>query len=164
MRANSVTSGSFSSITSRGEVAHVEPDRSLVRPRAAALLDLLEDRARDHVARREVLHRRRVALHEALPLRVQEDAALAADGLGEQDAHLVDAGRVELEELHVLERDPAAVQDRRAVAGQGVGVRGDLEHPAVAARREDDGLGAEDVELTGRELVARRPPRTDRRR
>src|SRR3989304_4340701 len=78
----------------------VEPHRVLLRARAASLLDLLVDRARDEVARGEVLHRGGVALHEALLVPVQQDAALAAYGLGEQDAHLVDAGRVELEELH----------------------------------------------------------------
>jgi hypothetical protein len=67
-----------------------------------AFLDLLVDRAADHVPGREVLDRGRVTLHEPLALAVQQDAALSADGLGDQDPHLVDAGGVELEELHVL--------------------------------------------------------------
>ena len=46
------------------------------------------------------------------PLGVAQDAALAARGLGEQDAQAGQAGRVELEELHVLERE-AAPDDRR---------------------------------------------------
>ena len=60
---------------------------------------------------------------------------------------------MELEELHVLERDAAPERDRRAVARQGVGVRGDPEHPPVATGREQDRLRPEHMELTGRELV-----------
>ncbi len=40
-----------------------------------------------------------------------------------------------------------AVGQRHPVAGQGLGVRGDLEHPAVAAGREEDRLGAQRVQL-----------------
>jgi hypothetical protein len=63
--------------------------------------------ARDHVARGEVLHRRRVALHEALAVLVQEVAALATHALGDEHARARHARRVELPELHVLERMPA---------------------------------------------------------
>ncbi len=66
---------------------------------------------------------------------------------------LVDPGRVELEHLHVLHRDPTPVADGRAVAGQRVGVRGDLEHLPVAAGGEEDRPGVEDVQLSGRQLV-----------
>src|SRR5690606_39862202 len=59
----------------------------------------------------------------------------------------------ELVELHVLERQALAEDDAEAVTGEGVGVRRRLVHTARAARREDDGLGVEDVDLAGRELV-----------
>ena len=49
----------------------------------------------------------RVLRHEALALAVDQDAAFAAHALGDQDAQLVDAGGVELEEFHVLQRDAA---------------------------------------------------------
>ena len=70
----------------------------------------------------EVLDGGGVALHEALTVRVAEDAALAACGLGEQDAQAGQAGRMELHELHVLQRQAAAEGDGHAVAGQGVRV------------------------------------------
>jgi hypothetical protein len=60
---------------------------------------------------------------------------------------------VELEHLHVLEGDPAPPHDRGAVAGERVRVRRDAEHPAVAARGEDDRLRADHVELARPELV-----------
>ena len=99
------------------QVGQVEVDVVLAVD-AATCADLLIDRAGDHVARREILQCRRVALHEALALLVAQDAALAARRLGEQDAEPDDAGRVELVELHVLERHAAAIGDRDAVAGQ----------------------------------------------
>ena len=95
----------------------------------------------------------RVALHEALARGVAQDRALAAGALGEQDAEAGQAGRVELEELHVLERQALAPDDADAVAREGVGVRGGLVDLAEAAGGEDDRLRLEDVQLAGRELV-----------
>ena len=60
---------------------------------------------------------------------------------------------MELEELHVLQRQALAPDDAHAVAGQGVGVRRRPEDLAEAAGREHDGLAGEDVDLTGGELV-----------
>ncbi len=93
----------------RVEVLEVQLDVVLARPAAAALVDLDGHRAAHHVARGEVLGGRRVALHEALTVSVGEVAALAAGTLGDQAAGAVDPRRVELDELHVLQR-----QARRA--------------------------------------------------
>ena len=135
------------------EVGDVEVGPVAVGAAAATLLDLLVDRAAHHVAGREVLDRRGVAGHEALAVLVEHDAALAARRLRQQHAQAGQAGGVELEHLHVLQRDAAAPHESGAVAGQRVGVGGDPEHATVAARREDDRLRAEDVELAGGELV-----------
>src|SRR5690242_14826849 len=69
------------------------------------------------VARGEVLHGRRVALHEALAVLVEEITALAAHALGDEHAGARDAGRVELPELHVLERDAGARRHAEPIAG-----------------------------------------------
>src|SRR6185312_32294 len=104
-------------------------------------------------AGREVFDRGGVALHEALTRGVAQDGALAARALGEEDAEAGQTGRVELEELHVLEREALAPDDADAVAGEGVRVRGRLVDLAEAAGREDDRLRLEDVHLAGRQLV-----------
>ena len=90
--------------------------------------------------------RRRVALHEALALGVGEIAALAARAFGDQAAGAVDAGRVELDELHVLQRQPGAQHHGVAVAGAGVGGGAGEIGAAVAAGREDRHVGAEAVD------------------
>ena len=141
----------------RAEVAHVDVDVVLVRSRAAALEHLEHHRPRDDVARRQVDDRRRVALHEALALAVEQPAALAAHRLGDEDAQAGQTRRVELVELHVLQRKSLAEHDAQAVAGQGVGVGGGLVHPARAAGGEHDRLGVEDVDVTGRQLVGDDP-------
>ena len=71
-----------------------------------AFLDLLVHR-RDTTSREAILEVGRVALHEALAVRVEEDAALAAHALGDEHARARHARRMELPELHVLERDAA---------------------------------------------------------
>ena len=53
---------------------------------------------------------------------------------------LVDARRVELEELHVLHGDAPPVEQPGTVAGERVGVGRDLEHLPEAAGREQDAL------------------------
>ena len=67
----------------RVEVRDVEVGPVVVGAGAAAFLDLLVDRAAHHVARREVLDRGGVALHEPFAVLVEHDAALAARGLGQ---------------------------------------------------------------------------------
>ncbi len=95
----------------------------------------------------------RVAFHEALAVLVAQDPALAAGALGEQHAEPGQAGRVELVELHVLQRQSVAVDDPDAVAGESVRVGGGLEDLSEAAGGEHDGLGAEHVDLTGGQFV-----------
>jgi hypothetical protein len=113
--------GSRSASTVRIEVVEVQEDVVLVLADAAAFADFHGHAARDNVARGKVLGVRRIALHEALALGVGQIAALAARALGDQAARAVNAGRVELHELHVLQRQAGAQHHAVAVAGAGVG-------------------------------------------
>ena len=83
---------------------------------ATAFLDLGGHGARDDVSAGEVLIVRRIALHEALAVLVQEIAALAAHALGDEHASARHPGRVELPELHVLQRQSGAGDHAEAVA------------------------------------------------
>ena len=60
---------------------------------------------------------------------------------------------MELVKLHVLQRKSLAEHDADAVAGQRVRVGGGLVHPARTAGGEHHGLGVEDVDLAGGQLV-----------
>ena len=83
------------------QVGHVEHDVVVARA-----LELGVDGARDDVARRQVLHLV-VAVHERGAVAQAQDAALAAQRLADQERlrrRVVEAGRVELEELHVARR------------------------------------------------------------
>ena len=128
------------------EMAQMQMHVILVGPGAAALADLDGDGARDHVARGQVLGVRRVALHEALAFGIGEEAAFAARALGDQHARAIDAGRMELHELHVLERQAGAEHHGVAVAGadmrRGAGEIG----AAIAAGGEDHLVRAEAVQ------------------
>jgi hypothetical protein len=137
------------------QVRHVEDDVVLVRAAAAPFLDLLIHAAADEVARRQVLQRRRVALHEALAVAVAQDRALAAAAFGQQHAGAGDAGRMELPELHVLQRDAGARRYAQAVArvDEGVGARRE-DAPRSAGRQQHD-LGLEDVDVARLHLERR---------
>jgi hypothetical protein len=116
------------------EVRRVEPD--VVE---AVLLHLEVDRAGDDVARRQfgalVVRGMKRAASPSM-FGSSRMRALAAQRLGDQEAALlrvVQAGRVELDELHVADPAAGAPGHRDAVAGGGVGVAGvavDLAHAA----------------------------------
>src|SRR3954452_7881486 len=91
----------------------VERDAAALGPGAAALVDLGLLGARDDVARGELHLVRRVLLHEALAVRVEEVRALAARALGDEEAVLDERRRVVLDHLHVHQRraDPVGLRD-----------------------------------------------------
>ena len=131
---------------------HVVPRRQLRRPAMVGLAALREGvhpgprlLVRGGVLVAAVL--RQVAPHEALAIRVAQDAALAAHGLGdEQAAHagrLDHARGVELHELHVDELRAGAPGQRVAVAGGLPGVGGDGEGASRPAGGQDDGTRRE---------------------
>src|ERR1700692_376533 len=86
---------------------------------------------------------RRVSRHEALSLAVGEIAAFTACALRDQHAGAIDTRRVELDELHVLQRQPRAPRHRVAVASAGVGRGTGLIDAPAPARRDYDHVGAE---------------------
>src|SRR5580693_9518905 len=113
---------------------------------AAALADLDRLGPADYVAGGEVLFAGRIFGHEALALAVGQIAALAAGALGNQNARAINPGRVELDELHVLQWQPGPQYHRVAVAGAGVRRGAGLVDPAAAAGRNDGHVGAEPVD------------------
>ena len=120
-----------------------------VRAAAAPFLDLLVHRARHEVTRCQVLQRGRIALHEALAVLVQQNAALAPHALGDEHTGVGHAGGVELPELHVLQRDAGTGAHAQAVAGVDVGVGGRLPDAACAPGGQHRHLGFEDHDLAG---------------
>ena len=135
------------------EVRAVEQHVIFVRSGAATLGHLLHHAARNDVARREVFDGWGVTLHEALAATVAQNSSFAARALGQQDTQPGEPGRVELEELHVFERNALAPDDADAVARQGVRVRRRLVDLAETAGGEDDALGVKHVQVAGGELV-----------
>ena len=129
---------------------------------AAALVDLGLLGTGDDVARGELHLVRRVALHEALALGVEQVGALAAGALGDQEALARKRRRVVLDHLHVHQRRACPVGHRDPVARADQGVRGRLPDLPVAAGGEDHVLRLEqlhravaDVAGDGADAVAR---------
>src|SRR3569623_1227768 len=129
------------------EVVDLELHVIAMRPTAAALAYLGRDRAAHHVATREVLRLGRVALQAAFAVLVDEITALATRAFGNELALAGDAGRMELEELHVFERKTRAQHHAHAVAGVDARVGVGAEQAADAARRDLERHRAEDITL-----------------
>ncbi len=133
----------------------IEPDvvaEPALRP--LALGDVLLHASAHHVARRELLLLRLVVGHEAVAVDVLEQAAVAAAAFGDQNARRKDAGRMELDGLHVAERRDSGFQRKPAadaLADDRVG-RHPVDSPR-AAGRDRRGLGDVGDELAGDEIA-----------
>src|SRR5436190_19820656 len=121
-------------------MVEVQEDMVFLLADAAALADLDGHRPRDYVTRGQVFRGRGIALHEALALRIDQIPSLAARSFGDEAAGTVDASGMELNEFHVLQRQPGTERHRAAIAGLGVGAGARMINPAVAAGGENGGL------------------------
>ncbi len=128
------------------EMFEVQQDVVALRPATAPLADLDLHCAADHVARGEVLCRRRIAFHETLAFGIRQIAAFAARALGDQTAGAVNPGRVKLDEFHILQRQSGAQCHRVAVAGADMGLGRRKIGPPSASRRQDHDMRAEQVQ------------------
>ena len=130
----------------RVQMLQVQVDMVGFRPDAPALANLDGHGAGDDIARGQVLGAWGIALHEALALGIGQITALAPGALGDQAAGAVDAGRVELDELHVLQAEAGAQHHGVAVARAGMGRGAGEIRPAVAAGRQHRHLAEEAVD------------------
>uniref|UniRef100_A0A2M4B0P9 Putative secreted protein n=1 Tax=Anopheles triannulatus TaxID=58253 RepID=A0A2M4B0P9_9DIPT len=120
----------------------------LLRSTATALADFDRHRARHNVTRGQILRHRRISLHEALALRVNQITALTTATLGDKTPGTVDTGRVELHKLQILRRKSGARDHRRTIAGTGVGRGAGEVRPSVATGRQHRVLRPEPVNAT----------------
>mmetsp|Transcript_18145 Transcript_18145/g.53028 ORF Transcript_18145/g.53028 Transcript_18145/m.53028 type:complete len:423 (-) Transcript_18145:356-1624(-) len=126
-----------------GEVIEVEEDVVIVLSDSPTLANLHGHGAGDHVPRGEVLGRRRVALHEPLPLRVPQDTTLSAASLGYEAPSAVDARGVELHELRIFVGQASTHGHGIPVSGAGMR-RGAGEVCPTVATGGQDGVGCVD--------------------
>ncbi len=110
---------------------------------ATAFADLDHDGTGHHVATGQILGVRRITLHEALAVLVQQIAAFTTAPFGHQYPCPGDAGGVELPHLHVLHADSGTQGHADAVTGIDVGVGGGLVDATGAAGGQHGGLGLE---------------------
>ena len=141
------------------ELRDVEPEvLAEARLRALALADVRLHAARDDVARRKLLLLGLVVGHEAMPVGVLEQPAVAAAAFGDEDAGGKDRGRMELHRFHVAERRDAGLERDRAAdafADHAVG-RHPIE-PSRPARGDDRRLRDVGAQLARGEVASDRP-------
>ena len=124
----------------------------LVRADAPTFADLDGHGAADDISARQVFGRGRVPLHEAFAFGVGQISAFTACAFGDQAPRAVNSGRVELDELHILQGKARPQHHRVAVASAGVGRRTGEVTASVSARRQDDHLRREPVQRAVIEL------------
>ena len=121
----------------------------------AAVFHFEVDGAGHHVARRQ-FGARVVLRHEARAVGQSQDAALAAHRFGDQEGlgvRVVQAGRVELDELHVGHPASGAPAHGDAVAGRDVGIGG-VEIDLAGAAGGQHGMAGAEGAAPGRPLMS----------
>lgn len=131
------------------EVVELQQHVVLVRAHAVAGQDFLDHGTGDHVAAGQVLRVRRITLHEALAVGVDQVTAFAAATFGDQYTGAGDAGRVELPHLDVLHRHAGTQGHAHAVTGVDQRVGGGGVDTAGTASGQDHGLGTDVDGLAG---------------
>ncbi len=132
-----------------GEVGEIEEDMIGLWASTTTGTDFLNDGARNYIAAREFHAMWRVVSQKTLTQRIAQIAAFAAGAFGNQNARTGEAGGVELDEFHILQRKARAQDHGVAVAGAEVGGGGAGIGLAVAAGGEDGEGGFEDVQVAG---------------
>src|SRR5260370_10493458 len=138
----------------------MQVDGILLLAARAPLADLDRLGSADHVAGGEVLLVRRIFRHEPVAFAVGQVTTLAASALRNQNAGAIYAGRVELDEFHILQWQPGAQHHGVAVTGAGVSRGAGFVDPAAAASGDDGHIGAEPMnrpvlEAPGEQAAAR---------
>lgn len=118
----------------------------LFRADTATLTDLERHTPRHNVARRQVLRRWGIPIHEPLSLAVEQITSLTAGSLGDEASGAVDTGRVELDELQVLIWEAGAGDHRHSITGASVRGSAREKGASVTAGGEDGLVRAEAVE------------------
>ena len=131
------------------EMIELQQHVVLVRAAAATFLDFLVHRPAHDVARCQIFQIGRVTLHEPLTARVQQNAALTANALGDQHAGAGDTRWMELPEFHVLEWQSGASRHAETVPRIDERVRRCGENPPRTAGGEDRDLRLQDHRFAG---------------
>jgi len=130
----------------------------LERTNPAALANLDGHRTAHDIPRSQILGVGGIAFHEPLAVGIRQVPALAAAALGDQATRAVDAGRMKLHELHVLQRQPGAQHHAAAIASAGVGRGAGKICAAVAAGGQYGHLRAKAMQLAGGQIDRHHAP------
>src|SRR4030042_449556 len=126
-------------------------------PDPPALPDLRQDGAGDNVPGRQIFYGRGVSLHKSFPQPVPQKTSLSPCRLAHQYPQGIETGRVELDELHVFQRDPELENEIEYLTRAGISVGGRLKNLAASPRCKEDGLGLKEVELSRRKIIHHQP-------
>ncbi len=157
--ATSLIRGSLSRIVSLPRCLMIAHDvvQSLGSCESAPGLDFRHLRTGYDVPRRQFHHFFGVSFHETFVLVVNQVTPFSPGGLGDEDTRRHQAGRVELDKLHVFQGQSGPVGKGHAVTGNRVGIGGKAVDPASAAGGKDNGFGTKGHEGARRQVDGGNP-------
>ena len=136
-----------------GQVVQMEVHVVSILTDSTSLKDLHGHRPGNDISRGQILSGRCITLHESLAVLVAENSTFTAAALSHQAPSAVDAGRVELDELGVLDGEAGSGDHTATITGAGMGGRAALVGTAVPTGGHDGLVGAHAVDSSVRHVV-----------
>ena len=117
-----------------------------------SFLHLQEHCPTDNIPRGKVFDGRRISFHEALAFIIEQDPTFTSHTLCDQDAHAINAGRMELEEFHIFRGDTTPQGHRNPITGICISVGGNLPNPPMTTGGDDHRFGVKYMQFAGQQL------------
>ena len=116
---------------------------------ATTLINFHRHRTGNYVARGQVFYGWRIAFHKAFAVSIQQNTALTAYAFGNQHACTCHAGRVELPEFHIFQRNACTGANTQTVAGIHIGIGRRSINTTAAAGSKHHGFSVENINFAG---------------
>ena len=116
---------------------------------AATFVDLHRHRTGNHVTGSQVFYGRSVTFHKAFAIGIQQNTTLTAYAFGNQHACTCHAGRVELPELHIFQRNARTGADAQTVASIHIGIGRRRINTTATAGSKHHGFSVENINFAG---------------
>ena len=116
---------------------------------ASTFVDFHRHCTGNYVARSQVFYGWRIAFHKAFAVGIQQNTTLTAYAFGNQHACTCHAGRVELPEFHIFQRNACTGANAQTVASIHIGIGGRRINTTTAAGSKHHGFSMENINFAG---------------
>lgn len=138
----------------RRKMVEMEMNVIGLRTDTSSLKNFHGHRTRDNISRGEILSGRSISLHESLTIAVSQDTTFTSAALSHEATSTVDTGRMELDELRILDREASSGNHATTITSAGVSGGAREVSSTIATGSDDSVVGLHPVDGTVSHVVA----------